>query len=80
MKEEAEIAQKLLSAIHELINDEDNENYIDLNNIDVTKFIHALANQVPSMVYSTLTGNECNLLEFNHIANSLCFQYMKEAE
>jgi hypothetical protein len=80
MKNTEEILTKLLSVIHEQINDKESEYYIDLKNTDITKYIHALANQMPCMVYSTLTNTNCNLLEFNHIANNLCFQYMKQVE
>lgn len=49
--------------LHEL---EDNENAID--------FFHALANLAPAVVYNKLTNREVGTLDFNHIANRLCFQ------
>lgn len=74
-----QIAVKLLFTISEQIQDEDNENFVDLKEIDLTDFIHALANIMPTYVYCKLTGdNSVNNLEFNHIANKLCFQYSQK--
>lgn len=72
-----EIAVKLLANLSEQLNDEDNENYINLKEIDLTDFFHALSNIVPSYVYNKYTGSDKNNLEFNHIANQLCFQFSK---
>lgn len=71
-----EIAAKLLLGVSEMIQDEDNENFINLKEVDLTDFIHALSNVMPCYVYEKLTGQDKNQLEFNHIANQLCFQYM----
>lgn len=38
-------------------------------------FIHALATVVPNRIFNKLTGDEKNILEFNHIANMLIFEY-----
>lgn len=40
-------------------------------------FIHALANLVPNRMYNQLTGDKKDMLEFNHLANYLCFEYGK---
>jgi hypothetical protein len=62
----------------------DSEHYIDLKEFDddnnATDFIHAMANMVPCKMYGFLTGDMVNNLEFNHIANNLCFQYGKRVE
>lgn len=64
--------------------DEDSEWAIDqevLNEGDnLTLFIHALANVAPTLLFNTLTGDNKNQLEFNHMANQLCFQYMTARE
>jgi len=39
---------------------------------------HALANVMPCLAINELTGNEYDLLEFNHIANKLIFQYERK--
>ena len=50
----------------------------DFENDDNLKaFLHALANIVPNQMYETLTGEDKNNLEFNHIANHLVFEYSK---
>ena len=62
----------------------DNEYHIDqeelLEGDNMTHFIHALANVASTHIYNELTGDDLNHLEFNHIANRLCFQYMNKVE
>lgn len=41
---------------------------------NATDFIHALANIVPVHFYNQLTNEGLQMLEFNHLANRLCFQ------
>ena len=52
----------------------------DDEDFDATALIHVIANVVPSLIYSQITGEEINMLEFNHIANRLCFQYLNKVE
>lgn len=64
----------IVEAIQEMIeenglNDQLNEGK------NLTHFIHAAANLAPNIIYQYFTGHNANNLEFNHIANSLCFQY-----
>ena len=58
----------------------DSNNFIDSNDFkddnNLKDFLHALANVVPTQIYGKLTGDEKNFLEFNHVANQLCFEYM----
>ncbi len=79
-KPEHQYAIKILSQIQEMF-DEDCENYIDKSEFEdsekATAFLHALANIVPNMVYQKLTGDEQDVLGFNHIANRLAFQFGK---
>ena len=62
----------------------DNEYHIDqeelLEGDNMTHFIHALANVASTHIYNELTGDDLNHLEFNHIANRLCFQYMNKVD
>lgn len=63
--------------------DPDNENYIGdelEEGKNATHFTHALANTAPTMIFSHFTGNDLDALEFNHMANKLCFQYMTKEE
>ena len=75
MNEPERIAQLLLLNLADQLQNEDNENYIDINQIDLTDFFHALANVLPTYVFNKHTGDNKNQLEFNHVANQLCFQY-----
>ena len=69
---------QITSALSELF-DEDSEKYIgSMENIDLTQFFHALANAVPATIFNKLTGSNKNLLEFNHLANQLVFQYSQK--
>lgn len=47
---------------------------------NLTHFMHALTNVAPTQLFNKLTGDSKNHLEFNHVANQLCFQYMKKVE
>lgn len=66
--------------IMEIFNEEESHFYINESELedDATAFVYAVACVAPAIVYGKLTGNEnINFLEFNHIANRLCFQYGK---
>jgi hypothetical protein len=45
-----------------------------------TEFIHALANMAPTHFYNELTSQNLQILEFNHLANRLCFQNAKSVD
>ena len=72
-----EYTEKILDQLQQLFND-DNENRIDIteleDNANASDFFHALANLAPTVVYTKLTQKEIGTLDFNHIANRLCFQ------
>ena len=73
----------IVEAISKLI-EEDGELSIDKEELfegdNLTGFFHALANVAPSCLYDAMTGNNVDILEFNHIANKLVFQYAKEKD
>lgn len=62
----------------------DRDYYIDelelLEGDNFTHFMHALANVVPTRFFNKLTRDSKNNLEFNHIANQLCFQYSSKVQ
>lgn len=72
-----EYTLKILDQLQQLFEDS-NENRIALkeleDNANAADFFHALANLVPTVIYSKLTQKEIGTLDFNHIANRLCFQ------
>ena len=75
-------AAKISTVINSIF-DEDSDNYsIDFEELhednNITIFMHALANAFPTHFYNQITGDNLNMLEFNHLANSLCFQYMNK--
>jgi len=76
----AEYAYKIVGQLTNLF-DEDSEYYIDpekLKDDDHAKaFTHALANVAPCMIYNHIGGVPKNNLEFNHLANHLCFEFCK---
>ena len=76
-----EYAEKIIQALGVLF--EENSDYFIsqeevLEGDNLTHFFHALGNMVPANLYSQTTGEDINILDFNHIANKLCFQYAKK--
>ena len=57
---------------------EEGNAHIDIKELEdngnAADFFHALANLAPAIVYTKLTQKEVGTLDFNHIANRLCFQ------
>ncbi|MFD2600770.1 hypothetical protein [Flavobacterium suzhouense] len=72
-----EYTEKILGQLQQLFSEE-NENRINISeledNSNASDFFHALANLAPTVVYTKLTQKEIGTLDFNHIANRLCFQ------
>ena len=72
----AEFAGEIVHKIGALLQDE-----IALEEEDIATFIHALSTVAPTAVFNNITGEQKSHLEFNHIANRLCFQFsIKENE
>ena len=74
-----EYTTKILDQLQLLFNEE-NENRINISeledNSNAADFFHSLANLAPAVVFSKLTQQNVGTLDFNHIANRLCFQYI----
>jgi hypothetical protein len=72
----AVIAKQILA----LLFDKECDNYIGLEELEAngnaTDFVHAMS-CATAIIYKEITKNECDFLEFNHIANRLIFQYSK---
>lgn len=78
MDKEKEIQNYALcfaSAIENVVGDEDNENYIEVDNENVTEVMTGLILGA-GFVFNRLTGSDSNYLEFTHIANQLVVQYL----
>lgn len=76
-KNSVRYAKLILDAIGVLFNPE-SDSYIgsELKEGEViTDFMHAVANMAPNAIYYKLTSEDVTNLEFNHLANRLCFQY-----
>jgi len=73
-----EYAALIVSCIDQMF-EEDNDFSLDKDEMaegeNLTEFIHALANIVPNHYYNKVTGDNKAQLQFNHLANHLCFQY-----
>lgn len=76
-----EYAEKIIQSLGGLF-DEKSDFFINqeelLEGDNLTHFFHAIGNMVPANIYSQITEEDINILEFNHIANKLCFQYAKK--
>lgn len=78
MDKEKEIENYALcfaSAIENVVGDEDNENYIEVDNENVTEVMTGLILGA-GFAFNRLTGSDSNYLEFTHIANQLVVQYL----
>lgn len=78
-----EYTVKILEQLQQLFETEC-ENNIDIkeleDNSNAADFFHALANLAPAVVYNKLTKSNAGTLDFNQIANRLCFQNVKIKE
>ena len=81
-RQEDQYAITLAHAIADVLSNDENENYIDEDKLqegdNLTHLIHALSNLMPNLIYASLTGDKKTMLEFNHLANQLCFQYTEK--
>lgn len=72
---------KIMGALKEVFDNKDSEYFIDVEVIesagDGNDLMYALGCAVPAQIYSTLTKKPTDALQFNHIANVLCFQNMR---
>ena len=68
---------KILSALQSIF-DEESDYYIDVNQVskdgNLNDLFHVLGTRVPQHVFSKITGQKPDPLEFNHICNKLIFQ------
>lgn len=68
----------IIAALHDTIFNKDSEYYVNdqlCKNSDMTDFVHAMSNTVPALIYAELTGDKKDILQFNHMANTLVVQY-----
>lgn len=84
MEQEIQYATKVNMALATLF-DEESGHYIDMNELaedgkKLKAFIHAFANMSPCMLFNKITGQDQDLLQFNHTANSICFEFAKKEE
>jgi hypothetical protein len=74
---------KILSALQSVF-DEESDYYIDFNEVakegNLNDFFHVLGTRVPQHIFSKITGQFPDPLEFNHICNKLIFQDKKNTK
>ena len=73
----------ILGAIGEVLNkDSESEFKIDYQELlqgeNMTDFVYALSAVAPLAIYTQITDDKLNLLEFNHLVNKLIFQYAQK--
>ena len=80
---EKEYSAKIIGTLKQMFNEE-SEFSIDMEEFEegenLTIFIHALANIAPMYIYNELIGDNKKILQFNHLANQLCFQFLTKAK
>lgn len=73
----------LLGNLQEVFNKE-SEFHIDKKELieedNLTHFMHALINIVPTIFFNKVTGEDKQYIEVNHLANLLCFKYTINTE
>lgn len=76
-KKEFDYAKKLMLALADVLENEENDNFIDLKSedADLTALIYAMGTIAPCYLLNKLTNDTKNHLDFNHLQNHLCFQY-----
>lgn len=85
IEKQYEYANIIIAKIAELF-DENSESDFHISHEELqegnnlTDFIHALSNVAPCYIYSQITGDKKNELQFNHLSNQLIFQYSKNEE
>ena len=82
-KKDQEFAFKIIGAIQEVLNNEESDFHISTEDIaeNTNDFFHALSNLAPVYLFNGLTGNEYDILQFNHAMNKLIQQQrIKELE
>ncbi len=74
---------KILNALQTVF-DEHSENYIDINKVEkdgnLNDLFYILGARAPQYIFSKITGQEPDTLEFNHICNKLIFQDQNDSK
>lgn len=78
-------ATMITSQIGDMFSNEDSSNFIDLEELNegdnLKHFFHALSTVAPTHLFNKFMNDNKDHLEFNHVANHLCFEFMtKEKE
>ena len=73
----ADYAILVYRQIVDMINNEDSENYIELNEENLTDFFTALTMGC-SVLFNKLTGDKKSYLEYTYIVNQLIVQYIMD--
>ncbi len=75
-----EYAVKLQDAIATMLEDDESMTQELAEGENATAFFHALSTIMPCNMYNKMTGNDEDVLGYNHITNRLCFQFSKKGE
>jgi hypothetical protein len=82
-KKAEQYAARIVDQLTEMFKDDSCSNHIPISELsegdNLKCFISALS-CASATIYNGLTGEEKNWLEFNHIANSLCFEFMIKSD
>lgn len=83
IEKSTQYAIALLGNLQKVFNEE-SEFHIDQKELfeddNLTHFMHALVNIVPTHFFNKATGEDKQYIEVNHLANLLCFQYTTNEE
>lgn len=57
---------------------QEDEDFTEQMQENPEEFIFAISTSAPAILFHQLTGESKNFLEFNHLANQLCFEFMSK--
>lgn len=75
-----QIFLKVNEALADIFNEESENCILEYLEDHGTEVFNVISNLVPCKFYNSLTGNNLNIIDFNHVANKLAWQSIKEIE
>ena len=79
MTNSEKIAKKIINQLHDMIDDSECENYVELNEDNLEDFVEGLLLAM-CVFKNDIASPEEDLLAFTHTLNKIAFRYLNENE
>lgn len=79
MTNSEKIAKKIINQLHDMIDDSECENYVELTDDNIGNFIEALLLAM-CVFKNDISSPEEDLLAFTHTLNKIAFRYLNESK